>query len=670
MAAPAGADKSAAYVTAYPARTFDVGGGGALGLPVAICFFFVQLVALPLLFVFVYHDMPTLVVVVTLFMFLGALLPLGGQHVSCMVGLSAASIVAFAFAGLHIYYGFALPLHALEDSRAYYNVYAQQPALAFSGASTLSFAGNVTVDNTRALGMTNVEAGAHTFCVAPVIDDTFNGRVEFWAVGVDCCKNRGDFVCGDAGVAGVHGGSLLSDSTNHDDMAFRQLGQYLAPPIARRDLFLKAIANAEHVHGIVSSSTPGLVQWDATPRQALIDKASSRMSAALGGTVVISLVAAVGLALGYQRFLGLSAIQQEADGRAAEMSQMPPDTPAEVLSFVRMTVDSSAQLARGSRDIFLLGFVAPLFVAIASVVLWTWLRCFKNGDAIAFVFFGLMASVAAALLVTPKKRIYGVLMLFAAVTGAFVGNHNYAVNTFNYCSVVNHRSYQNVPAHAAGIEYQDAGKVYFESSAHIKTDEAVGFRRRGVTYCTAPIVGPGNEDAAALFETTVITTAAPGALTTIAPAVTAAAAMPELPRFDFWAVGVDCCDMRGNFKCGKGAGGASTGRGLVYRDAGIQDELYANYIHSVKATADFYGMPNPKEPILIQWGDDLDALRADWAGKAMGVCMMFSAGAIGFLGVFYAIFQCCAQCSQNFNKQQVQKREQQQWLIQKSAGGV
>ena len=45
------------------------------------------------------------------------------------------------------------------------------------------------------------------YCVAPILDPSSTTRVEFWAVGMDCCAERGDFQCGDAtaeGTAAAH----------------------------------------------------------------------------------------------------------------------------------------------------------------------------------------------------------------------------------------------------------------------------------------------------------------------------------------------------------------------------------------------------------------------------------------------------------------------------------
>merc|ERR1719482_832301 len=161
--------------------------------------------------------------------------------------------------------------------------------------------------------MANLDVGIHTFCVAPIVDDTSTGRVEFWAVGVDCCKNRGDFVCDDAGVANVRSGVVLSDR-NHDDVLFETFGRKLAPALERRDLFLKAIQRAEHVHGLVSAENPVLVRWTLTSRETLTEQATVRLATALVVAGLVAGLVAVMLTALTQNLIGAERANQAEVG--------------------------------------------------------------------------------------------------------------------------------------------------------------------------------------------------------------------------------------------------------------------------------------------------------------------------------------------------------------------
>merc|ERR1711957_671905 len=94
----------------------------------------------------------------------------------------------------------------------------------------------------------------------------------------------------------------------------------------------------------------------------------------------------------------------------------------------------------------------------------------------------------------------------------------------------------------------DAGKITFENSAKLLTDKSIGFRLQDVDYCAAPILA-GNSTA-------------------------------NLPRAHFWAVGKDCCDARGNFRC-DGALDKTVHSGLVLHDAGARDFAYHSFVTAV-----------------------------------------------------------------------------------------
>merc|ERR1719199_479478 len=78
------------------------------------------------------------------------------------------------------------------------------PATATADAAFLDFsAGNDTLGNTRVdEGRSAGFRDSHIYCVAPVLSPEQAGarpaRVEYWAVGVDCCQGFGSFTCDSA----------------------------------------------------------------------------------------------------------------------------------------------------------------------------------------------------------------------------------------------------------------------------------------------------------------------------------------------------------------------------------------------------------------------------------------------------------------------------------------
>lgn len=237
------------------------GGTNAMGMAMLMFMPFVMFVTLLLTFAFAYHHHWEIVGLVVggwflmTFMFIvinardrmagGWYLFLG---VLCFVACSSGTI-----AGLWNYYTHLLQYWSYEENRSYTNVLASEPAAAHADAGKIVFSNSARIDTTRAVGY---KVGT-TYCVAPILDDQQLDRVEYWAVGVDCCGARGDFACDDSwdphaksGVSVVEGPPFLP---------------------SRHDYYLKAIATAAAAYGLTSSDSPLLIRWVADPQGAQDD---------------------------------------------------------------------------------------------------------------------------------------------------------------------------------------------------------------------------------------------------------------------------------------------------------------------------------------------------------------------------------------------------------------
>jgi hypothetical protein len=563
---------------------------------------FAALLSIPLLFAFVYHSFPSLVALVIVAILVAALLPLHATHGPSLAGGLAATVVVTVAIGLHCYYAYAVPLRSLIEGRSYNNVFASLPAVAFADASVISFAGNATVDTSRAIGMANIEAGAHTYCVAPITDATTDGRAQFWAVGIDCCGHMGDFECDDAGEGG-HGGLVLPDEAQDRDALYGGLGKFLAPPLMRRDIFLRAIRHAEAAHGVTSSMSPVLIQWTKAKRSAMEAAARSILAGSLVGCAVFVGIASFALT-SVAFFAGSMRIsKQRQDSTAAANAGFPLHTPSEVVDFVQAVAPGSSA---SCTDALVFGLVVPVLAVVASSVLWSWIRCLRSMDIIFAIYLGLAATTSGTLLLTPRRSVYGLWILIANLVGAFVGDWNYANNVSHYCAVVNRRSYADVRADSSANEYRDAGKIHFEPSAAVDVAHSLGYLYRGVNYCAAPIFAPSSSPS----------TSSASNLTGFAESA------------DFWAVGRGCCGSRGKFTCGAERDAGQVG--LTVFDAGITDDKYKGYMRAVRAAADTYSISRPKTPILVRWGGDLNAIRDEWLGAAVNVIL--AAAGVSFVG--------------------------------------
>lgn len=141
----------------------------------------------------------------------------------------------------------------------YTGITASDRAAAVSDASTIHFWNATTsmpssvVDTSKAIGF--VESSLH--CVAPIMDMTQAAaadvaRVEYWAVGLDCCRRRGAYIC---------------DGAGDYDAAYAVVSPHGADPFpgGSDEVFRKAIAEAEAVYNLVSTPQALLVRWLADP---------------------------------------------------------------------------------------------------------------------------------------------------------------------------------------------------------------------------------------------------------------------------------------------------------------------------------------------------------------------------------------------------------------------
>lgn len=107
------------------------------------------------------------------------------------------------------------------------------------------------VDNLKSAGFKDTDY----YCVAPILAPASAGaslaRVNFWAVGINCCQRYGGFTC---------------DDTREWDSgtALVMLNGGMPCPTCNIDKFRKAVAKAEAVHGLVSVEGALFVRWVRT----------------------------------------------------------------------------------------------------------------------------------------------------------------------------------------------------------------------------------------------------------------------------------------------------------------------------------------------------------------------------------------------------------------------
>lgn len=717
------------------------------------CLFFLYLGVIPFLFVFVYHLMPTTVIVFIFFEMCVDLVPLvfnrGDTVVSEPVGpLLAAAMIActtiISLSSMHLYWNHVQPMRALMTAREYHGVYPQLAAVAFKDASYIHFAGSVTVGVDEAVSIKSVDAAAVSFCAAPIKNRENTGRIEFWAIGVDCCGEHGlgKFECDNAAKWNSTGRTALVMQNPRDDL-FDSVGKYIAPYMVRRDMFQLGIRKAERTKGLVSPKEPMLVRLTEDSKESLIVQEVIKVAVRFVFNAIASAVMAFGLLKLKNRFTALRA--------QARFEKFGTES-AEVSTRLHEFLHAATDKARGHQqkiaedadkllrnviqrpplskwDMALMGVTLPYCVMLGCAFLGTYSGCWRNGSYIYAPIMTMLGLFIMALLATPNRRINALFFILMATTGLYIGYWNYNTNMFHYCEIESRRSYSNVLADDNSETYRDAGTLSFDASAFLVQNYSSGFLYQDNVYCVAPIMsrdsctedkakkeesGAGEEsakgesgkeasgasgesDSAASGEKAESDSAASGESDSTASgesdstgksdsaasgddAAADSAASSEKAAFlaqssesfpsflqrtsrmharskarlevdgeavtvahhhhkhhryagqcdaiapkkiDFWAIGINCCGKRRDFKC-DGGKDKSARNAVIVRETGAEqpggprDQLLNAIEQSVAAN----GLMIPENPMFVRWGPDAAALKNDFKTRAGGALIL------------------------------------------------
>jgi hypothetical protein len=131
------------------------------------------------------------------------------------------------------------------------------------------------------------------------------------------------------------------------------------------------------------------------------------------------------------------------------------------------------------------------------------------------------------------------------------------------------QEYKNVQPNTAPSAVSDAGVLTFAPGTHVDTSSAAGYKFWFYNYCAAPIVGEDPTD----FPVT------------------------------YWAVGVGCCQNRGEFTCDS-AEDASAISGMPLRPYNIGPEITSHYNRAINMSAATSGIEVSKERVFVRWHKD------------------------------------------------------------------
>jgi hypothetical protein len=193
------------------------------------------------------------------------------------LGISgSASVLLGAFLGLYCYDTYGIFVNFYTHSRTYTNVVPSEPSASVADAGRLIFTDESTVDGTKSVGY--AAPNGKKYCIAPVHDFSDSARVEFWAVGMDCCGWESEFSCDASTNPDAHGGIVVFDNMG------------LFNP-SNRDWYILARKKAEAEFDLVSVEKPIYVRWvenDALSK--LSSEYQTKATTFLIGTVLADLI--------------------------------------------------------------------------------------------------------------------------------------------------------------------------------------------------------------------------------------------------------------------------------------------------------------------------------------------------------------------------------------------
>jgi len=206
-----------------------------------------------ILYNFLFYQHWHWVVIVTILALVGCFLLISLRDRSARylpLGISmSASVLLGAFLGLYCYDTYGIFVNFYRNSRTYTNVVPSEPSASVADAGRLVFTDESTVDGTKSVGY--AAPNGKKYCIAPIHDYSDSARVEFWAVGIDCCGWESEFTCDASTDPEAHGGIVVFDNMG------------LFNP-SNRDWYILAMKKAEAEFDLVSVEKPVYVRWVAS----------------------------------------------------------------------------------------------------------------------------------------------------------------------------------------------------------------------------------------------------------------------------------------------------------------------------------------------------------------------------------------------------------------------
>lgn len=158
--------------------------------------------------------------------------------------------------GFYNHYTNMIYYYAYGDMRKYTNVGGSERASQFSDAGMISFTSTTQVDVEDAVGYRSRENDGVVYCVAPVRDATPGHKINFWAVGKNCCDMRKNFRCDEAGTGANQALVLLTP-----EVLVSPSMEWVLEGLQDREQYEKAIVLQEAEFEDVTATDHVFIRW-------------------------------------------------------------------------------------------------------------------------------------------------------------------------------------------------------------------------------------------------------------------------------------------------------------------------------------------------------------------------------------------------------------------------
>lgn len=203
-------------------------------------------------------------------------------------------------------------------------------------------------------------------------------------------------------------------------------------------------------------------------------------------------------------------------------------------------------------------------------------------------------------------RAYGGLLIFSAILGTTSGLYIYESHMAAYYAYDESREFTNVLPSEPAASVMDAGKLVFAAEARVETTQSIGYKH-GDTYCVAPIKDTGSGT-----------------------------------RVEFWAVCLNKCEARRDFRCDDVADPAARGAVVLADPSTFFPSQMLHYQQAVKQAEAAFDIVSATEPLFVRWVKDPDAFQQALLATATGQSAFFVI--VYFLAILPAWFGLYTAC--------------------------